>query len=285
MTGNFDNLLERLIASTRSPRGRYSKEQTWPLLQNRLRGQRLRRTGWRSLARAAAVALLCLIGWQIYEMTRPAEWIEVTAQAETRTVILPDRTEVTLNRYSSLSYPKDLERREKRDVQLTGGASFSVTHDPAHPFVVKAEGVQVQVLGTRFNVEAYPRDEEVRATLLQGAVAVNASGQHLTLTPGERAIYHKAKGILTQQPFADPTGETDWSRGVLNFREQPLQEIIRRIENAYQVDIRLTDTTLADYRLTARFDADEPLTDILATLASAAGFRYRQDHQTIILYN
>ncbi len=285
MKENFDTLLERLVASTRSPRGRYSKEHTWPLLQARLRKQRLLRTWWRSMARAAAVALLCLAGWQIYEMTRPVEWLEISALAETRTVILPDRTEVTLNRYSSLSYPKDFERRKERDVQLTGGAYFDVTHDRTHPFVIQAEGVQIQVLGTRFNVEAYPQDAEVRTTLLQGAVAVSTSGQQLTLAPGERAVYQKAKEKLTRQLLTDPTGEADWSRGVLSFSEQPLQEIIRRLANAYQVDIRLTDTALADYRLTARFDADEPLKDILATLASAAGFRYRQDNQTIILYN
>lgn len=282
----FETLLDRLAASTRSPRGRFSAARSWPLLQTRLKRRTLKRTLWMRVAGAAAVVLLCVAGWQAYEQLRPVEMMTVTAQAETRTVVLPDRTEVVLNRHSTLTYPKDFRREARREVTLQGGAYFKVTKDPSHPFVVETGEVQVQVLGTHFNVEAYPRDHEVRTTLLEGSVAVSLPGraQRLILVPNERAIYDKTSGRLMQESVADAANDINWSRGLLNFRSQPLREIVRQLANAYQTDIRIADPTLAEYRLTATFDIGEGLTHILDLLQAAAGFTYRQDkNQSIIL--
>lgn len=282
----FEILLDRLVASTRSPRGRFSAARSWPLLQARLKRTTLRRTLWIRVAGAAAVVLLCIAGWQTYEGLRPIEMTTVTAQAETRTVVLPDRTEVILNRYSTLTYPKDFRRETRREVSLQGGAYFEVAKNPSHPFVVETGEVQVEVLGTHFNVEAYPRDREVRTTLLEGSVAVSLRdrSQRLVLAPNERAVYHKTSGRLMQEPLADAADDISWSRGQLNFRSQPLREIVRQLANAYQTDIRIADPTLAEYRLTATFDIREGLTHILDLLQAAAGFTYQKtNNHTIIL--
>ncbi len=282
----FETLLDRLAASTRSPRGRFSAARSWPLLQTRLKRRTMKRTLWMRVAgAAAAVVLLCVAGWQAYEQLRPVEMMTVTAQAETRTVVLPDRTEVVLNRHSTLTYPKDFRREARREVTLQGGAYFEVTKDPSHPFVVETGEVQVQVLGTHFNVEAYPRDREVRTTLLEGSVAVSLPGrsQRLVLAPNERAVYDKTSGRLSQESLADAANDISWSHGCLNFRSQPLREIVRQLANTYQADIRITDPTLAGYRLTATFDIREGLTHILDLLQAAAGFTYQKENDTIIL--
>lgn len=282
----FDTLLDRLVASTRSPRGRFSAARSWPLLQTRLKKRTLKRTLWMRVAGAAAVVLLCIAGWQAYEQLRPVEMMTVTAQAETQTVVLPDRTEVILNRHSTLTYPKDFRREARREVTLQGGAYFEVAKDPSHPFVVETGKVQVEVLGTHFNVEAYPRDREVRTTLLEGSVAVSLPGrsQRLVLAPNERAVYHKTSGRLTQESLPDAADDISWSHGQLNFRSQPLREIVRQLANTYQADIRIADPTLAEYRLTATFDIGEGLTQILDLLQAAAGFTYQQaNNHTIIL--
>lgn len=99
----------------------------------------------------------------------------VSAGAAISVITLPDQTKVTLNRYSSLTYP-DRFKEDRREVQLQGEAYFEVEKDARHPFVVKADPVEVEVLGTHFNVEAYPGDAEVKTTLLEGSVAVNAPG-------------------------------------------------------------------------------------------------------------
>lgn len=282
----FETLLDCLVASTRSPRGRFSAARSWPLLQARLKRTSLRRTLWMRVAGAAAIVLLCIAGWQAYEQFRPVEMTTVTAQAETRTVVLPDRTEVILNRYSTLTYPKDFRREARREVSLQGGAYFEVAKDPSHPFVVEAGEVQVEVLGTHFNVEAYPRDREVRTTLLEGSVAVSlpSRSQRLVLAPNERAVYHKSSGSLTQESLPNAADDISWSHGQLSFQSQPLREIVRQLANTYQTDIRIADPTLAEYRLTATFDIGEGLTHILDLLQAAAGFTYRQDkNQNIIL--
>lgn len=282
----FETLLDRLAASTRSPRGRFSAARSWPLLQTRLKRRTLKRTLWMRVAgAAAAVVLLSVAGWQAYERLRPVEMMTVTAQAETRTVVLPDRTEVVLNRHSTLTYPKDFRRESRREVTLQGGACFEVTKDPSHPFVVKTGEVQVQVLGTHFNVEAYPRDREVRTTLLEGSVAVSLPGrsQRLVLAPNERAVYDKTSGRLSQESLADAADDISWSHGCLNFRSQPLREIVRQLANTYQADIRIADPTLAEYRLTATFDIREGLTHILDLLQAAAGFTCQKENDTIIL--
>lgn len=282
----FETLLDHLVASTRSPRGRFSAARSWPLLQARLKRTTLRRTFWMRVAGAAAVVLLCIAGWQAYELLRPVEMMTVTAQAETRTVVLPDRTKVILNRYSTLTYPKNFRREARREVSLQGGAYFEVTKNPSHPFVVETGEVQVEVLGTHFNVEAYPRDREVRTTLLEGSVAVSLNGraERLVLAPNERSIYDKASGCLTQESLPDAADDISWSHGQLNFRSQPLREIVRQLANAYQTDIHIADPTLAEYRLTATFDIGEGLTHILDLLQAASGFTYQQDkNRTITL--
>ena len=92
--------------------------------------------------------------------------------AETRNVILPDGSSVLLNRHSSLSYPKRF-KSDNREVQLTGEAYFEVSKDQKHPFIVQTEHINVQVLGTHFNVDAYRNSPEVKTTLLTGSVAVS----------------------------------------------------------------------------------------------------------------
>ncbi len=286
MKKDYESLLKQLIASTRSPRGRYSAERTWPLLQARMRRSRLRHTLWKYAASAAAIAILCLAGWQVYEFTHQTELLEVTALADTRTVILPDRTTVTLNRYSTLTYPERFRRDGRREVTLSGGACFEVSKDTARPFVVNADRVHIQVLGTRFNVEAYPEDSEVRTTLFHGSVAISVPGQagHMRLRPHEQARYAKADATLTRRILTDLTDEANWSRGILSFRQTPLHEIVCRLENAYRTDIRLADSIPSGYRITATFDADEPLTDVLTVLCAASGFRYSQEKGIITIY-
>ena len=100
-----DDLLDKLVASTRSPHGQFTAEKSWPLLQRRIQGG----FGWylwyHRVASLAAVILLCLAGWGIYEYVIPPREQTYAAYAEVRTILLPDSTEVTLNRYSTLTCP------------------------------------------------------------------------------------------------------------------------------------------------------------------------------------
>lgn len=281
---DIDKVLNKLIASTRSPRGRFTAENSWKLLEKQLFARRNRRLLWMHVASAAAVILLCMAGWLAYDAWRPAPMLMVSTLAETRTVVLPDQTKVTLNRYSTLSYPERFKEK-RRKVHLQGEAYFEVAKDAKHPFIVKAEAVRVKVLGTHFNVEAYPGDAEVRTTLLEGSVAVSLKGenQRLVLAPNESAVYNKEKGTLVQEAAPGAKNEILWRKGIILFDQLPLHEIVRQLSNAFQTDIRIDDPQLQNYRMTATFDTSEDLTQILDLLKNAGNFNYKKENNTITL--
>ena len=137
MEQEFEKILDKLAISTRSPRGRFSKANSWILLEKRLPHLQRRILSLHTMAGAAAVAVLCVLGWWAYYMFAPVPLQTVSTLAETRTVTLPDQTEIVLNRYSSLTYPERF-RGKDRKVQLQGEAYFEVSKDAAHPFKVEA---------------------------------------------------------------------------------------------------------------------------------------------------
>ena len=124
----LETILSKLIASTRSPRGRFSAVASYPQLEKRLKPhiRCLFPTRMRILAAAAAVILLCLSVGTVYLYMQPTSLQTVSTMAETRNVILPDGSSVLLNRHSSLSYPKRF-KSDNREVQLTGEAYFEVS--------------------------------------------------------------------------------------------------------------------------------------------------------------
>ena len=259
---HIEKTLDKLVASTRSPRGRYSASESWKLLERRLVPPRTKRLRLFRLAGVvAASVLLCFASWFIYDYWKPVAMQTVSAGAAISVITLPDQTKVTLNRYSSLTYP-DRFKEDRREVQLQGEAYFEVEKDARHPFVVKADPVEVEVLGTHFNVEAYPGDAEVKTTLLEGSVAVNAPAvsSRITLSPGESAIY-------------------------FHFDYLPLQEIARELSNAFHVKIKITDEDIKDFRIRAHFTEGESLDQMLDLLQPAGNFSYSKTNDTILIHS
>lgn len=285
MEQEFEKILAKLVSSTRSPRGRFSKANSWMLLEKRLPRLRRHTLSLRITAAAAAVAVLCLMGWSAYYMFAPIPLQTVSTLAETRSITLPDRSVIVLNRYSSLTYPERFRGKERR-VQLKGEAYFEVSKDAGHPFKVEAEDVMVQVLGTHFNVEAYPEDTQVKATLLEGSVAVSLIGQteeRLVLSPNESAIYNKEMKSLTLQTETDAAEEIVWQNGTLLFKSVPLQEIARQLSNAFHTDIRIESVDLQNYRMTATFSDGETLEEILSLLCRHQKFEYTKTNNGITI--
>lgn len=279
---DFDQLLEKLTASTRSPRGRFSAEDSWELLEQRISPPVKKRKLWRIAGSVAASVLLCLASWFTYDYVQSTATQTVSTLAEVSTVTLPDQTTVTLNRYSSLSYPARF-RGSKREVRLKGEAYFEVKRDVEHPFIVKVESVQVQVLGTHFNVEAYPGDEKIRTTLLEGSVAVSVPGERMVLSPNESAVYNRAEKKLLHEMTPESRNEIDWCDGHLIFDNLPLQEIARRLSHTFNLKIIITDPTLEHFRIRARFTDGEDLEQILNLLQEAGNFTYTKTNDTITI--
>lgn len=285
MEQEFEKIFDKLVASTRSPRGKFSKENGWKLLEKRLPRLQRRILSLRTMAGAAAIAVLCVLGWWAYYMFAPIPLQTVSTLAETRSIVLPDQTTIVLNRYSSLTYPERF-REKDRKVHLKGEAYFEVSKDAAHPFKVEAGAVMVQVLGTHFNIDAYPEDIQVKTTLLEGSVAVSLIGkteERLILSPNESAVYNKEKKSLTLHTEKNAAKEIIWQDGTLLFKSEPLQEIVRELSNAFQTDIHIEGTDLQNYRMTATFSDGETLDEILSLLCRNQKFEYTKTNDSITI--
>lgn len=280
----LEKTLNKLIASTRSPRGRFSAAASYPQLERMLKAHSRRLVLARTFATAAAVALLCLSVWTAYLYMQPVAMQTVSTLAETRTVNLPDGTSVTLNHYSTLTYPERF-KTDNREVELNGEAYFEVSKDKKHPFIVQTEAVDVRVLGTQFNVDAYRDSPDVRTTLLTGSVAVSnkSNSEHMILKPNEIAIYNKVEKKLTRKLLEDATDEISWRHGEFIFDDVPLRDIARELSNSFGTTIQITDSTLQNYRISARFRNGEDLETILSVLQDAGYFNYSHNDKQITI--
>jgi len=276
-------ILEKLIASSHAPQGRYSSKATYPLLRKKIFGRRVMFVR-RSLAAAATIGVLCIMTWWGYQSFYTTQTISVYAQSNIRNISLPDGTRITLNRYSSITYPKKF--KERREVSLNGEAYFEVEHDSRHPFVVNTSTIKVEDIGTRFNISAYRESSTIRTALIEGSVNVidNIHRKSLLLKPGETALYNKKSQQLSQQRVKHISEDIAWRNGSFVFEYSSISEVAERLSNSFNVTIKITDHSLANYHINAKFCHKEDLKTILDVLQQAGYFNYQQTNNQILLY-
>ena len=179
------------------------------------------------LSKVAAVFILLIgisgIWFYLQHHNRPA-MIEISAAyGETKQVTLPDQTEVWLNAGSSLKYPSKFGQKI-RSVHLTGEAFFSVTKNQSKPFVVETKSLDVKVLGTKFNLKAYPDEHQTVATLQEGKIEVQTvKNQKQQLVPNEQLVYDNETSALKVVKI-NVEYIPDWKSGNLIFSEATLGE-------------------------------------------------------------
>lgn len=149
--------------------------------------------------------------------------------------VLSDGTKVWLNSASSLKYPVAFAGKERR-VVLVGEAYFEVAKNKAMPFKVSVKGVDVQVLGTHFNVMGYPEEKEVKTTLLEGAVKLHSTAGNALLRPGQQGVYccPNANFAINEVNTADVVA---WKDGFFVFDNESIQNTMMKIGRWYNVDI------------------------------------------------
>jgi transmembrane sensor len=279
----WDRILDKLIASTRSPRGRFSAKAIYPLLEKKLFTNKPRRLFLRrAIAIAVVIAALCIPVWLVYKHTVAEQMMHIYARSEMKTVHLPDGTSVTLNHFSTLTLAKAF-RKDKRDVILDGEAYFEVAKDHKHPFTVKTRNMDVQVLGTHFDVNAYRRNAEVKTMLYEGTVAVRCNEKSALLKPGEMAVYNKGNHTLRQKAIHDMSDYISWLKGQYIFNNSSINDVAAELSNSFGVNIVIPDKHLQQFHITARFCHGENLTTILTILHEAGYFEYSVDRNRITL--
>lgn len=184
---------------------------------------------------------------------------------------LPDGTIGMLNSGSYLSY--SLPFTNNRQVKLEGEAWLEVNHDEDHPFEINTGNSTVKVLGTSFNVSAYPAESYVEVVLQKGKVEFqdNEGDEKVTILPSERLVFHNGN---ISKSVTDPATYNAWTEGKLVFRSDPMAEVARRIERWYNVKIILADSELEKYSFRATFQ-DDTLEEVLRFLSMTSPIRYR----------
>lgn len=180
---------------------------------------------------------------------------------KTLTITLQDGSRVMLNSGSSLIYPSSFEGMENREVALSGEAYFEIAKNPNHPFIVKTSKMYTRVYGTVFNVSAYEDDERNEVVLVEGSVGV---GKHLKeghevlqmLEPSQKASSLKETGQFTVEDV-DVSSYISWTKGILTFQNEAMDNIIKRLERQYNVKIDNTYKELDERRFTGMFDEEK----------------------------
>lgn len=148
---------------------------------------------------------------------------------------LSDGTKVWLNSESALRYPT-VFTGSSRQVEITGEAYFEVAHDAAKPFYVTKGEMQIKVLGTHFNVNAYDDEEAVKVTLLKGSVAVNRQSSMVKLKPGEQAVV-KQDAPISIHYSPDIDAVMAWKNGRFSFENADLKTVMRQVARWYDVEV------------------------------------------------
>ncbi len=176
-------------------------------------------------------------------------------QASKGMIILPDSTVVTLNAYSEIKYPRKF-RKKNRHVNFTGEAFFEVVTDNKKPFRINTPDLNIEVLGTSFNVNSYNESEDVEVVVTTGKVAVNLLADRnvkIVLKAGDKGAFLKGTEILVKELNND-INYAAWKTRKLVFINESFGEIIKTIEKVYFKKIVVTDKDLLNCRITATFD-------------------------------
>jgi len=235
------------------------------------------------LTRAAAILLLPVLSLLIYTIHTDRDRyadnsndLEVEAPAGSLMHIeLGDGTKVWLNHGSKLKYPHRFEG-ENRKVFLTGEAYFEVAHNAKVPFIVGTNRLEVKATGTAFNVSAYPCDENIETTLVEGKVILYermTNHEIKVLSPGECLKFDTRNKVYTlESGFTEKY--TAWKDGLLIFKNERVEDVAKKLARWYNVKVEIADEKVNGFTFTATF-MDETLPQVLELMTLATPVRYQ----------
>jgi hypothetical protein len=203
-------------------------------------------------------------------------------------LLLSDGTTAYLNSGSSIKYPTGFLEKGKREVFLTGEAYFEVAKDAERPFIIYANDIGIEVLGTKFNVSSYPEDNAIHTVLVEGAVSVFATEEQAdkkkstVLTPGYMATWDRELHSLSSEEV-DVDTHVAWMGGKIVFNHLPFKDIVKKLERHYNVSIQNTNKVLDEEVFTASFDK-ETIEEVLQAFSRNFAIHFNIVNNQIIIY-
>ena len=210
---------------------------------------------------------------------------KTTNSGQKITLTLTDGTHVKLNSESKLRFPKKFTNN-KREVYLEGEGFFEVAKDANRPFIIHTGNVYTKVLGTIFNIKAYPEDEEVEVALVEGRVAINTAANSgdttIILQPSEVLNYNKQKEKIITASNVDLTKIVAWRNNQIIFEDASFEEITRKLERWYGVRFNVYNKVNDKGGFTGKFE-EESLELLLEKLSHSLDFSYQINKKEVII--
>jgi ferric-dicitrate binding protein FerR (iron transport regulator) len=241
------------------------------------------------IMRAAAILLLPVLGFGLlmsvkYQSAKHGQasvnqvYYEVFSSEDAiAKVTLPDGSSVWLNHSSSLKYPA-MFQGDFRSVELSGEGYFEVAHNPKNPFIVKAGEIQIKALGTTFNVMAYPDEDRIETSLIDGRIELERKPPNgemiplLRMKPTDLVIFQKSNNEISTRTIVDDR-YFSWKDGKLIFNSEPIEEVVKKLRRWFNVDIQIKDPELLELTYTATF-IHETLPQVLELLSMMSPVSY-----------
>jgi transmembrane sensor len=230
----------------------------------------------------AAVVVIALVFGGLYTSRNVGSHTMSTADNSLE-IRLPDGSSVTLNSNSILVYPKKF-KKDQRSISLEGEGFFEVTGNPEWPFVIETREVDIRVLGTSFNVNAYETNEEIEVIVKTGQVAVTRHGEvpkTIILKPGSKAVYNKSKENLSLSTTIDKN-YLAWKTRNFVFEDQSLEEVAGALNKVYGSEIFIPSDSLKASKITKTFN-EQSLDAILNVLAATLDIEVVEYNGRILL--
>jgi len=236
-----------------------------------------------------AIAVVTIVSLSYFSIHRFREKPQISLNeyyanpGQVKSIVLADGTKVWLNSRSLLIASEPFTK-ENREVMLFGEGYFEVEHNPAQPFVVKTPAFRTKVLGTHFNISAYPDDKKQEISLYEGSIELSgfqSAKKSLYVKPGEKVFYSQADdtfNVIT----TDLGKPAQWRDGILRFYDEDFGTIAKKLERKFQTKIIFTDPKVGNLHFTANFEG-ESLMKILDLLQEAHQFEYEKYENNIII--
>lgn len=241
------------------------------------------------IAGIVLIPLLCALSVYLYTTRTPdssfndREMIVQAKKGQQAEILLPDGTKIQLNAESSLAYKQNYGLTE-RTINFRGEGYFEVAKDRAIPFVVHTKDLDIEVLGTVFNIYSYEEEDIVELALLTGKVKVStiiSPVQTVFLKPNEKVVFNKSAGSL-EVKGTDNRFETAWLKGNLVFRSTPMREVIKKIERKYGIPIHLNDPAIEKDLFTGSLNGEQ-ISDVMKLLQTHYAFSYKISDKEVYL--
>lgn len=277
-------LMEQDLCADLSP-NRNQSERIYRKINRKIKNGEIRK----SIFRTAAVffPFIVLLGLLFYvdkqvNLFGKGKYNEVYAEkGEKIRLFLPDGSEIFLNADSKIRYPKKFGLFNRK-VYLDGEAYFKISTNKNRPFIVQTGTSFTSVLGTSFNVNAYPENDEIKIVLDEGRVQFNTSGNAYNLMPSQKLVFDKETGETTVWNLTKSINESLWRNNYVILDDTPLHETLSLLERQYNVSFRVLEEGVSQYSFTLTTE-DKPIDFIIDELQRIAPIKFITINDTIFV--